>query len=38
VRDFLWLPFLRTYRTMCLAPRPEFRLLLDQARDMQLAA
>lgn len=38
VRGFLWLPFLRTYRTICLAPKPEFGRLLDPARDMQLAA
>src|SRR6202043_3753665 len=28
----IWLPFLDTYRTMCLAPQPEFRRLLEQAR------
>jgi len=34
----IWLPFLDTYRTMCLAPQPEFRRLLDQARDLPIAA
>ena len=33
-----WLPFLDTYRTMCLAPQPEFRRLLEQARDLPIAA
>jgi len=34
----IWLPFLDTYRTMCLAPNPEFRQLLEQARDLPTAA
>ena len=34
----IWLPFLDTYRTMCLAPQPEFRQLLEQARDLPIAA
>src|SRR5690349_2015855 len=34
----IWLPFLDTYRTMCLAPQPEFRRLLEQARDVPIAA
>jgi hypothetical protein len=34
----IWLPFLDTYRTMCLAPQPEFRRLLEQARDLPIAA
>lgn len=29
-------PFLDTYRTMCLLPRPEFRHLLEGIRDMRL--
>jgi len=33
-----WLPFLNTYRTMCLAPQPDFRRVLDDVRAMQLAA
>src|SRR6202035_2257327 len=31
-----WLPFLDTYRTMCLAP--DFRRVLEDVRAMQLAA
>jgi hypothetical protein len=34
----IWLPFLDTYRTMCLAPQPEFRRLLEQARELPIAA
>jgi hypothetical protein len=34
----IWLPFLDTYRTMCLAPPPEFRQVLEQARDLPIAA
>src|SRR5262249_19325783 len=34
----VWLPFLDTYRTMCLAPQPEFRDVLEHVRSMQLAA
>ena len=34
---FSWLPFLDTYRTMCLAPQPEFREALEHIRSMQLA-
>ena len=29
----IWLPFLDTYRTMCLAPHGEFRQLLERARE-----
>jgi hypothetical protein len=32
-----WLPGC-TYRTMCLAPQPEFRAVLEHVRSMQLAA
>jgi hypothetical protein len=32
------LPFLDTYRTMCLAPQPDFRRVLEDVRAMQLAA
>ena len=32
------LPFLNTYRTMCVAPKPEFRRILEEIRDMRLAA
>ncbi len=33
-----WLPFLDTYRTMCLAPQPDFRRLLEDVLAFQLAA
>jgi hypothetical protein len=33
-----WLPFLRTYRTMCLAPEPGFRQMLEEIRETRLAA
>jgi hypothetical protein len=33
-----WLPFLDTYRTMCLVPTPEFRGVLEEIREMRLAA
>jgi hypothetical protein len=33
-----WLPFLDTYRTMCLAPQPDFRRVLAGVRAMELAA
>jgi hypothetical protein len=32
------LPFLDTYRTMYLAPQPDFRRVLEDVRAMQLAA
>jgi site-specific DNA recombinase len=31
-------PFLNTYRTMCIAPSPEFRRLLEKVREVHLAA
>jgi hypothetical protein len=34
----IWLPFLNAYRTMCLAPEPDFRRVLEEIRDAQLAA
>src|SRR3984893_12796111 len=33
-----WLPFLDTYRTMCLAPQPDFRRVLEGVLVMQRAA
>jgi hypothetical protein len=33
----IWLPFLDAYRTMCVAPQPEFRRLLEGIREMKLA-
>jgi hypothetical protein len=37
-KNEIWLPFLDTYRTMCLAPQPDFRRVLEDVRAMQLAA
>jgi hypothetical protein len=34
----IWLPFLDTYRTMCLAPPPEFMRLLEQAGGLPIVA
>jgi hypothetical protein len=34
----VWLPFLDTYRTMCLAPQPDFRRVLAGVLAMELAA
>ena len=31
------LPFLDTYRTMCLAPEPAFRVILEDVRDLHVA-
>jgi hypothetical protein len=33
-----WLPFLDTYRTMCRAPEPAFREILEDVRELQFAA
>jgi hypothetical protein len=33
-----WLPFVDTYRTMCRSPEPEFKRVLEDVRDMRLAA
>ncbi|MGR3387309.1 MAG: hypothetical protein ACU0DB_10060, partial [Paracoccus sp. (in: a-proteobacteria)] len=33
-----WLPFLNTFRTMCVAPEPDFRRLLEDIRELQIAA
>ena len=33
-----WLPFLDTYRTMCLAPEPAFRRILEDIRELRFAA
>jgi hypothetical protein len=32
-----WLPFLDTYRTMCRAPEPAFRRVLEEIRELQFA-
>jgi len=34
----IWLPFVETYRTMCLAPEPEFRRVLEDVRELHLVA
>jgi hypothetical protein len=33
-----WLPFLNTYRTMCVAPEPDFRRALEEIRELRFAA
>ena len=33
-----WLGVLDTYRTMCVAPGPAFRRMLDEIRGKRLAA
>jgi hypothetical protein len=38
VRIWRWLPFLDTYRTMCLTPDAAFRRVLHEIRDLRLAA
>src|ERR1700726_4698093 len=38
VENEIWLPFLDTYRTMCLAPKDNFRRVLEEVREMRLAA
>ena len=30
-----WLPFVDTYRTICQAPEPEFKRVLEHVRDMR---
>ena len=37
-KNEIWLPFLDTYRTMCLAPQDNFRRVLEEVREMRLAA
>jgi site-specific DNA recombinase len=34
----IWLPFLDTYRTMCRAPGPAFRRILEDIRELRFAA
>jgi len=33
-----WLPFVDTFRTMCLSPDTEFQRLLEDVRDLHLVA
>jgi hypothetical protein len=37
-KDEIWLPFLKTYRTMCIAPDQGFRAMLEQVRSLTAAA
>jgi hypothetical protein len=37
-RPTAWLPFLDTYRTMCRAPEPAFRSILEGIRDLRFAS
>jgi hypothetical protein len=34
--DGWWLPFLDTYRTLCLGPSPEFRRVLEEVGEMDV--
>jgi len=34
----IWLPFLNTYRTMCGAPAPAFRQILEDIWEPRFAA
>jgi hypothetical protein len=36
VASLPWLPFLDTYRTMCVAPHPEFQGMLQRVRELGL--
>ena len=38
VKGEIWLPFLDTYRTMCVAPAGDFRRLLQQVSALQHVA
>jgi len=38
VTDEVSLPFIARYRTMCLAPKPEFQRVLEEIRELRLAA
>jgi hypothetical protein len=33
-----WLPFLNTYRTMCVSPDPPFKRILEEIRELRFAA
>lgn len=37
-RQISWLPFLDTYRPICLAPEPPLRRILEEIQEMLLAA
>jgi site-specific DNA recombinase len=34
----IWLPFLDTYRTMCVAPKPDFLRVLEKIREIRFAS
>lgn len=34
----IWLPFVEAYRTMCVAPSPDFRQVLEGVRHLKIAA
>ena len=36
-RGGAWLPFLDTYRTMCLAPEPQFQRVLEEIGGLELS-
>lgn len=36
--DIARVPFLNAYRTMCFAPEPDFRRVLEDIRELRLAA
>jgi len=38
VKITIWLHFLDTYRTMCRAPEPDFRQILEDIRELRFAA
>ena len=38
IQESGWLPFLNTYRTMCVSPEPEFRQVLETIRWLDVAA
>jgi len=34
----IWLPFLNTYRTICIAPGPDIQRILEECRTLHSAA
>jgi hypothetical protein len=38
LEEITWLPFLNTYRTMCIAPDAKFRAVLAAVRSLATAA
>ncbi len=35
---FYWLPFVDTYRTLCLAPDPQLKRVFEEIRNFDMAA